>query len=223
MRLLLIRHGQTPNNVLGALDTQIPGAGLTPLGQRQAEAVPAALAHEDIAGLYISQLVRTHLTAAPLAAVRKISPQLQVGLEEISAGDWELDHSREAVDAYRQSCSEWVHGNLDAALPGGEDGYAFLERYTSALQAIAERHAPDDTVAVVSHGAAIRVFTEIAADLDRAGHDGRKLRNTGMITLVGDPDRGWEMESWQTDPLGGADLLGDVSHDVTADEQATPG
>lgn len=221
MRLLLIRHGQTPNNVLGALDTQIPGAGLTALGQRQAEAVPAALAHETLAGLYVSPLVRTHLTAAPLAAVRDISPQLQVGLEEISAGDWELDRSPEAVNAYRQSYRQWVHGTLDAALPGGEDGYTFLERYTAAIAAIAGQHRREDTVAVVSHGAAIRVFTEIAADLDRADHDGRQLRNTGMITLIGDPSQGWTMESWQTDPLGGADLLGDVSHDVTADEQAT--
>ena len=34
MRLLLIRHGQTPSNVLGLLDTAVPGPGLTDLGDR---------------------------------------------------------------------------------------------------------------------------------------------------------------------------------------------
>ena len=48
MRLLLIRHGQTPANVRGELDTAHPGPGLTALGFRQAAAIPAALAHEPI-------------------------------------------------------------------------------------------------------------------------------------------------------------------------------
>ena len=38
MRLMLIRHGQTPSNVLGLLDTAIPGPGLTDLGREQAAA-----------------------------------------------------------------------------------------------------------------------------------------------------------------------------------------
>ena len=60
MRLLLVRHGQTPANVAGALDTAFPGLGLTPLGQAQAEAVPAALADERVAAVHASRLVRTH-------------------------------------------------------------------------------------------------------------------------------------------------------------------
>ena len=42
MRLILIRHGETPSNVRGSLDTSLPGPGLTDLGQEQAEAIPAA-------------------------------------------------------------------------------------------------------------------------------------------------------------------------------------
>ena len=41
MRLLLIRHGQTPSNLKHLLDTEAPGPTLTPLGQEQA---PARLA-----------------------------------------------------------------------------------------------------------------------------------------------------------------------------------
>ena len=67
MRLLLIRHGQTPGNVLGQLDTAFPGPGLTELGERQAAALPGSLANEDIAAIYASTLIRTQLTADPLA------------------------------------------------------------------------------------------------------------------------------------------------------------
>ena len=54
MRLLLIRHGQTPGNVLGQLDTAFPGPGLTGLGERQAAALPEALADEDIEAIQAS-------------------------------------------------------------------------------------------------------------------------------------------------------------------------
>ncbi|MCM1975585.1 histidine phosphatase family protein, partial [Streptomyces sp. G1] len=36
MRLLLVRHGQTPTNVDYLLDTAVPGPGLTELGLAQA-------------------------------------------------------------------------------------------------------------------------------------------------------------------------------------------
>ncbi|HIT76881.1 MAG TPA: histidine phosphatase family protein [Candidatus Avipropionibacterium avicola] len=220
MRLLLIRHGQTPNNVSGTLDTAIPGAGLTALGHTQAEAVPDALADEQIAGLYVSRLVRTHLTAAPLATARGLEARVQPGLEEISAGKYELDSSAEAVSAYRDCCAAWVHGRLDDTL--GESGHDFLGRYRSALGTIAEAHGADDTVAVVSHGAAIRIFSEISTGMDPDGHHERRLRNTGMVILTGDPRTGWELTDWNEHPVGGSHLSGDASHDVTADDEAAP-
>src|SRR5699024_11355314 len=90
MRLLLIRHGQTPSNVEGILDAGYPGPGLTALGQRQAEAVPAALAHEDIAGLHVSRLLRTPETAPPLPAALGTRPRLTEGHAELRPGEAEL-------------------------------------------------------------------------------------------------------------------------------------
>ena len=66
MRLILVRHGQTPANVLGQLDTAHPGPGLTERGFEQAERVPEALRGENIDAIYVSTLIRTQLTAAPL-------------------------------------------------------------------------------------------------------------------------------------------------------------
>src|SRR5690606_6879954 len=89
MRLLLIRHRQTPSNGGGPLPPAAPGPGLTSRGHRQAEAVPAALAEEEISGIYVSGLLRTHLTAAPLADALGMTPSRHGGLDEISAGDME--------------------------------------------------------------------------------------------------------------------------------------
>ena len=81
MRLLLIRHGQTPSNVIGALDTAIPGPGLTELGLEQADAVPAALSAEPIGAIFASTQLRAQLTAAPLAEDRGLTVEIRSGLQ----------------------------------------------------------------------------------------------------------------------------------------------
>jgi len=222
MRLLLIRHGQTPTNLSGALDTAAPGPGLTDLGHAQADAVPAALAGVPLDGIYVSGLVRTHLTAAPLVSATGLSPQVHEGLNEISAGTLEGRADAAAVDDYRRCGSHWAHGDLDAALPGAETGHEFVQRFESAIRHIAASHGGDATVAVFGHGAAIRVFATIAAGLDPETPAERGLLNTGLVELSGDPAGGWQMLRWTDDPIGGEHLAGSTEHDVTADPDAVP-
>nr|WP_284288846.1 histidine phosphatase family protein [Angustibacter aerolatus] len=89
MRLILVRHGQTPSNVQRLLDTAVPGADLTDLGRQQAERVPTGLADEPVEAVYASTLVRTQQTAGPLAAALGLDVQVRDGLREITAGDLE--------------------------------------------------------------------------------------------------------------------------------------
>lgn len=218
MRLYLLRHGQTPANVAGELDTAAPGAGLTALGHRQAEAVPGALADEPVAGIHVSRLVRTQLTAAPLARARGLEVVVQPGLEEISAGDLEMRSDEESVQAYAGCVAAWMEGDLDRTQPGGQDGHGFLARYDAALREVASGHAAGDTVVVVSHGAAIRVYTALrAAGAEVREATQRRITNTGAGVLEGDPDRGWRLVRWATEPLGGAHLVDRAAHDVTGD------
>ena len=206
MRLLLIRHGQTPSNVAGALDTGRPGPGLTPLGHTQAAAIPAALADEPISSIHVSPLIRTHLTATPLAEARSLALVEQEGLEEISAGRWEMQTSREAVSAYVGAARRWLEGDLDHVLDGGESGRDFYARYDAAIARVAEAAAGGTAVAV-SHGAAIRVWAAgRVSDVDREETVHWRLDNTGMCALDGDPGSGWRLIRWEQDPLGGAAL-----------------
>jgi broad specificity phosphatase PhoE len=212
VRLILVRHGQTPSNVAGELDTAVPGAALTPLGHRQADALPEALADEDVAGVYASLLTRTQLTAAPLATACGLEVVVRDGLEEISAGDLEMRSDDEAVAAYADTVGAWIDGELTVAMPGGPDGHSFFGRYDAAIAAIAGAHAADATVVVVSHGAAIRAFAA-----RHGGHPDNRLLNTGAVMLEGSPDAGWTLTGWSRHPLGGAHLAGDTAHDVTGD------
>ncbi|WP_341934195.1 histidine phosphatase family protein [Microbacterium sp. LWO14-1.2] len=223
MRLLLIRHGQTPSNVIGALDTGRPGPGLTPLGHAQASAIPAALTGERVDAIYASPLVRTQLTATPLAEDRGLEIEIVEGLEEISAGRWEMHSDREAIEGYVNAARRWLTGELDVAIEGGESGTDFLARYDSAIAHVASRNVGGAAV-VVSHGAAIRVWAAArldGIDLDDAVH--WRLYNTGMCVLDGDPESGWRLVSWRQEPLGGLDLEDPSALDVPAEPVGEPG
>lgn len=218
MRLILIRHGQTPNNVAGALDTAFPGAGLTDLGDAQAAALPGALADEDVSAIYASPLVRTQLTGDPLAAERGLEVYVREGLEEISAGALEMRSDDEAVQDYIGRLGRWMQRDLAHGVPGGKTGHDFYDRYDRAVTAIADEHGRDDTVVAFSHGAAIRVYTALVAQVDPEEAAGLWIHNTGMAMLEGHPDDGWELVRWSSEPLGGAHLNDTAAHDVTGDE-----
>ncbi|WP_210584904.1 histidine phosphatase family protein [Streptomyces sp. GESEQ-35] len=196
MRLLLIRHGQTPSNVEYLLDTAVPGPGLTALGERQAALLPEALADEDIDALYVSTMVRTRLTAAPLAAARGLDMLVRDGIRELSAGDLEMlpgdaDHGR----IYMQTVFAWAAGDVELRMPGGESGTEALGRYDAVVAEAAGSGA--GTVAMVSHGAAIRMWTAARADnVDIAFAAAHPLDNTGVVVLEGSPSDGWKALSW---------------------------
>ncbi|MFI8230615.1 histidine phosphatase family protein [Streptomyces sp. NPDC085900] len=196
MRLLLIRHGQTPSNVEALLDTAVPGAALTELGEQQAAALPEALGDEDIEALYVSTLVRTRLTAAPLAAARGLEPLVRDGIREVSAGDLEmLPGDSEHGLLYMKTVFAWAAGETELRMPGGESGTEALARYDAVVAEAAASGA--GTVAMVSHGAAIRMWTAARADnVDVPFAAAHPLRNTGVVILDGSPRDGWKALSW---------------------------
>ena len=216
MRILFIRHGQTPANVLGVLDTDHPGPGLTDLGLRQAEAVPAALNGEEIEGLFVSTLQRTHLTAAPLARKRDLEPRVSTGIHEITAGSLEGRSDESSQLAYADTVFSWAAGDMSRAMPGGFDGYEFFGRFDEAVQDIAREHS--GTVAIVSHGAAIRAWAGGRADnIDVDYAVTHPLSNTGIVIVTGSPVDGWRVEEWDSDPIGGRELLDASADDPTGE------
>ncbi|MEV6840742.1 histidine phosphatase family protein [Streptomyces sp. NPDC051133] len=197
MRLLLVRHGETPSNVDHLLDTAAPGPALTPLGEAQAAALPAALAGEDIEALYASTLIRTRQTAAPLAAARRLPVTVRAGIRELSAGDLEMRHGHSPEgERYLRTVFAWAAGDTALRIPGGESGEEALARYDAVVAEAAASGAR--TVAMVSHGAAIRVWTAArAGNVDVAFAAARPLSNTGVIVLEGSPADGWKALSWE--------------------------
>lgn len=216
MRLLLIRHAQTPANVLGQLDTAHPGPGLTSLGLEQADRIPEALENESIDALFASTLVRTQITAAPLAVARGLAVTVLGGIHEIEAGDLEKRSDPDAVRSYLETVFAWGSGRLDVRMPGDENGHHFFGRFNADIAEIAESGA--STAAVVSHGAAIRVWVAgMARNVHPRFAGQHDLKNTGIVVVDGSFDEGWRLSQWQGAPVGGVELADETAPDPTGE------
>lgn len=217
MRLILIRHGQTPANVKGVLESTVPGPGLTDLGLEQAAELPAALAHEPIDALYVSTMIRTHLTAAPLAEARGLVPIERDGLREIAAGDVEGNTDEASVHQYVSTLLSWCGGDLDLRMPGAETGHEVLARFDEVIREAEE--LGHHSIAVVCHGAVIRAWTAARAedvDLEFVSH--HYVVNTGVVVLNGSMRGSWEVESWLGESISEAAARGVASDHSPASE-----
>lgn len=214
MRLHLIRHGQTPSNVLGLLDTAHPGPGLTELGHEQAERIPEALGATSVDALFASTLVRTQFTAAPLARSHGLEVGILDGVHEIEAGSLEGRGDRDSVIAYLKTTFAWGLGDLDATMPGGPSGHDFFGRFDSDVESVLSTDAA--AAAIVSHGAAIRVW--VARHARNVGPEfaaEHALENTGVVVMEGSFREGWTLRTWAGAPVGGAELTDDAAPDPT--------
>ncbi|MDQ0674855.1 broad specificity phosphatase PhoE [Pseudarthrobacter siccitolerans] len=224
MKLLLIRHGQTPGNVLGQLDTAHPGPGLTELGERQAEALARSLVNERIEALYASTLIRTQITAAPLGRLHTLDVEVLDGLHEIEAGSLEKLTDHESHKRYMGTVMSWAAGDLDRRMPAGPDGHDFFERFDAAIAKVLGRvSGREATAAVVSHGAAIRTWAGRRAEgADHEFAAKHVLANTGIVALEGDPDNGWKLLHWDGSPVGGLALADPTAEDPTGKNVSEP-
>ncbi|MDI2021186.1 histidine phosphatase family protein [Paenarthrobacter nicotinovorans] len=216
MKLLLIRHGQTPGNVAGQLDTTFPGPGLTALGERQAAALPEALADEAIDALYTSTLLRTQRTVLPLVKATGLQPTILDGVHEIEAGSLEKKTDHESHMRYMSTVFAWTDGDLDVRMPGAFAGHDFFARFDASVEQVAA--AGHQTAVIVSHGAAIRCWAgRRASDIDAVFARTHQLPNTGIVALEGDPASGWRVLHWDQIPVGGMALTDQTSEDPTGE------
>lgn len=196
MLLYLIRHGQTDSNVTHYLDTVHPGAPLDATGRAQAEALADRLGSEPIEAVYASDLTRAVQTATPLARRLGVGVVELPGLREIPAG---VEEGNTDWASYLAALVQWGR-DPDSRLEGGESAVEFLTRFDGAIAEIAG--AGHAVAALVSHGAALRVWTPLrASNLITGSGSDKHLGNTEVIVLKGDPEAGWTALSWAGEQL----------------------
>lgn len=199
-KLILVRHGQTEANVARRLDTRLPGARLTELGEGQAHAFGTGLAGQLPKAVVASEALRARQTAGYIERASGIVLDVREGIHEAQAGELEDRSDRASHELFAAVFHSWHIGELGARIPGGESGEDVLTRYLPVVESLRGQYLDgsddDGDVLVVSHGAAIRL---VAAHL--SGVDGRfsadtHLDNTQTIELVPTLGGGWECVRW---------------------------
>ncbi|WP_172120153.1 histidine phosphatase family protein [Actinomyces faecalis] len=205
MKLILVRHGRTIANVMGALDTAFPGNPLDEVGLAQAASLPDRLREagylEDIESVWVSPILRARQTIAPVEQATGLSASICSGLREVLAGDLEMSTDAASIACYTDTTRAWMIGRLHARLPGSpEDGADTLRRFSAVVDQISRASSAGSTALLVAHGTVLRVWTALAA-ASRAGADpawiaDHPMSNTSFSVVTGDHERGWCLEDW---------------------------
>jgi broad specificity phosphatase PhoE len=157
MHVLLLRHGQTDENLRGILQGQSQTA-LNASGLEQAQLLAGRLrTYEPRAEVLVtSDLARARQTADAVAAALDVDYVERPAWRERGFGPFEGRTIGEA-DIWRAANGHWD-------LPGAEPTAAFQERVRTALEDLAREFASTRCVAVVTHGAVLRNILNLLAD-----------------------------------------------------------
>lgn len=185
---LLVRHGETDWNV----ERRVQGQTNNPLNKRgvaQAQAVTEKLIkeHPDIAAIYSSDLSRAYDTGVELSKRLGIPIRKCVSLREINTGVSEGmtvaekealygSKHRELNEKYPDRKIRWDYSSV----PGEETLNQLVCRIKQQLVAIAKSE-PNGTVAIFSHGKAIRATV---ADITDSDIETVSIANTAIVEVI---------------------------------------
>lgn len=168
VRLLLVRHGETAWNAAGRFQgqTDMP---LSPIGQRQAEALARLLLAEGIEALYSSDLQRAWETADCIATTLGLPVQPEPRLREMAFGHWEGLTFAETQQRHSDALAAWQDDPMHIAPPGGETLLQVADRVNAVLQQMVTVYQTQ-TVVLVAHGGPLRVLLCLGLGLPARAH-----------------------------------------------------
>ncbi len=149
MRLVVVRHGATANNLAAQFTGQLD-VPLSPLGEQQALLLATALGHERFDALISSDLRRARATLAPLAELLEQPVRLNPALREIGVGIWEGRTGAEIEESEPGALDRWESSETYAP-EGGETVAVFQARIVDALEST-RREFPQGSVLWMTHG-----------------------------------------------------------------------
>ena len=183
--IYLIRHAEAEGNLYRRIHGWYD-ALVTENGLRQIQALEQRFQGEHFDAVWSSDLYRTCTTARAVYEPRGLELRTDPELRELNMGDWEDQTWGQVrrtqpgeLDRFNRSDPTWT-------APRGEGLGELGERVERALRRIAAAH-PDQTVAVFSHGTAIRqALARIKGIPPEEWHGLRHSDNTAVSCLKWD-------------------------------------
>lgn len=180
MTILIVRHGETDGNAQRTL--QRADVPLNARGMRQADLLARRLSAEKFVHILCSDLPRARMTAAPLAALTRMTVEESPLLQERNFGDLRgTPYDALGYDPF----------GLDIAPPNGEDWSAFHARVADAFAfVVSRRRSVGGTLVVVTHGLVCRALVDRHARLPDGVVSPERYDNTSITVLHEDVPHG---------------------------------
>ena len=184
-RIYLIRHAEAEGNLYRRVHGWYNSL-ITDNGYRQISALRGRFDNIPIDAVYSSDLFRTMTTAKAIYVSHGLELHTRPDLREIGVGEWEDVPWGELSYRDGERLYEFNHSSPKFQVEGGETFAQVQKRMLNAVRDIAEKH-PDQTVALFSHGTAIRCLQAAIrglgpGEMDGLGHSD----NTGVTCLTVD-------------------------------------
>ncbi|OAN42804.1 phosphoglycerate kinase [Chloroflexus islandicus] len=191
MRLILIRHGETPWN----RTLQYQGHALVPLNERgreQARRAAFRLARSGAVAIYSSDLPRAWETAEIIGEHLSLRPIAMPDWREIDVGLWEGLTPDELYQRFPDHMREYDRDPAGTVRLGGESYAQLQARVLRAFRQIESSHQSGETIIVVSHGGSIRALFCHIIGLDLANF-GKLWLDNGSLSEIVRGRSGWRL------------------------------
>lgn len=165
--VVLVRHGASAAAQVGVKFPLVDGRSNPPLadaGRSQAASVAARLKHESFNRLFVSSLVRTHETAAPLVEASGMEPEVLPDLSEVYLGEFEGGEYRIRAGRNDPIIQQVFAEQRWDAIPGAESLEDLGRRVRGAVEHVVAATGPDASAVVFAHGAVIGELCRQATD-----------------------------------------------------------
>lgn len=185
--LYIIRHAEAEGNLYRRIHGWYDSL-ITENGYRQIAALERRFREIPVDAVYSSDLFRTQTTAGAVWRPKGLRLNLHPGLREVSMGGWEDRPWGEVEQTDRARLAAFSSSDPAWQVEGGETFAMVGRRMVETVREIAAAH-PGETVALFSHGTAIRTmlaeFLHLSqGEMGRLGH----CDNTGVACLQVEKD-----------------------------------
>jgi len=180
--IYLVRHAEAEGNLYRRAQGH-KNATITDRGYRQIAALSKRFADVHIDAVYSSDLCRTCTTAKSVTLSHHLPLRKTPELREICVGAWE-DMTWAEIAHFDKESLVTFNTNIGAwKCEGGEPITVVRDRMVNAIKSIVAAH-PNETVAVFSHGMALRTLIGTLQglsidEIDKTGH----AENTAVTRL----------------------------------------
>jgi len=181
MRLILIRHGKTCDN-LKKKYSGIRDIGLTRAGRQEVKKIREKIKGLKVDRVFCSDLKRSWQTAEIIFSNRTCKIIKNSHLREINFGKWEGLTYIQIVRKYPSTFKRWLKDPFSVNIPFGEKLSHFVRKIKNELKKIVDQNT-DKTVALITHSGVIRVILNTLQDIKR--NDFWRLKiNPGAVYII---------------------------------------